>query len=170
MVRPSPDLLARPAVCGHPTSMILTRAPSRAPFALVVKITPGPQTCSRAPVGAPASTLRFDHRLALAFASGWLVHRTSHRQAAATGAALSPPRPLSNLDKLRARQKSRALLTFLPSSASQPKQRISSERNEQPYAGALRGADSPRIILAWCGGGCGRGGRRSRSPSLPRLF
>ena len=26
MVRPSPDLLARPAVCGHPTSMILTRA------------------------------------------------------------------------------------------------------------------------------------------------
>ena len=111
MVRPAPDLLARPAVCGHPTSMILTRAPSRAPFALVVKITPGPQTCSRAPVGSPASTLRSDHRLALAFASGWLVHRTSHRQAyppaegcplsgcsgrgAATGAALSPPRPLS---------------------------------------------------------------------------
>ena len=26
MVRPSPDLLARPAVCGHPTGMILTRA------------------------------------------------------------------------------------------------------------------------------------------------
>ena len=90
MVRPAPDLLARPAVCGHPTGMILTRAPSRAPFALVVKITPGPQTCSRAPVGSPASTLRSDHRLALAFASGWLVHRTSHRQAAATGAALSP--------------------------------------------------------------------------------
>ena len=66
----------------------------------------GPATCSRAPVGSPASTLRSDHRLALAFASGWLVHRTSHRQAyppaegcplsgcsgrgAATGAALSP--------------------------------------------------------------------------------
>ena len=26
MVRPAPDLLARPAVCGHPTGMILTRA------------------------------------------------------------------------------------------------------------------------------------------------
>ena len=24
--RPTPDLLARPAVCGHPTDMILTRA------------------------------------------------------------------------------------------------------------------------------------------------
>ena len=87
MVRPAPDLLARPAVCGHPTSMILTRAPSRAPFALVVKITPGPQACSRAPVGSPASTLRSDHRLALAFASGWFVHRTNHRQAAVTGLA-----------------------------------------------------------------------------------
>ena len=66
MVRPAPDLLARPAVCGHPTGMILTRAPSRALFALVVKITPGPQTCSRAPVGSPASTLRSDHRLGAA--------------------------------------------------------------------------------------------------------
>jgi len=26
MERPAPDLLARPAVCGHPTGMILTRA------------------------------------------------------------------------------------------------------------------------------------------------
>jgi hypothetical protein len=66
MMRPSPDLLARPAVCGHPTSMILTRAPSRAPFTLVVKITLGPQTCSRAPVGSPASALRFYHRLVAA--------------------------------------------------------------------------------------------------------
>ena len=64
MARPAPDLLARPAVCGRPTGMILTRAPSRAPFTPAVKITPGPQTCSRAPVGSPASTLRFDHRLA----------------------------------------------------------------------------------------------------------
>jgi len=65
----------------------------------------------------PSAYLTRDHRLALAFASGWLVHRTSHRQAAATGAALSPPRPLSprplsNHDKLRARQKCRALLSF----------------------------------------------------------
>ena len=30
-------MLARPAVCGHPTGMILTRAPSRAPFTLAVK-------------------------------------------------------------------------------------------------------------------------------------
>ena len=44
--RPTPDLLARPAVCGRPAGMILTRAPSRAPFTPVVKITPGPQTCS----------------------------------------------------------------------------------------------------------------------------
>ena len=43
MVWPAPDLLARPAVCGRPTGMILTRAPSRAPFTLAVKITPGPQ-------------------------------------------------------------------------------------------------------------------------------
>ena len=148
-VRPAPDLLARPAVCGHPTSMILTRAPSRAPFALVVKITPGPQTCSRAPVGAPASTLRFDHRLALAFASGWLVHRTSHRQAAATGAALSPPRPLSNLDKLRARQKSRALLTFLPRT-------LSSHNNAYPpnevsrHMRALCGVQIHRVLF-WLG-------------------
>ena len=54
--------------------MILTRAPSRAPFTLVVKITPGPQTCSRATVGSPASGLRYacltrDHRLGLASAS-----------------------------------------------------------------------------------------------------
>ena len=56
--RPAPDLLARPAVCGHPTSMILTRAPSRAPFTPAVKITLGPQTCSRAPVGSPASEPR----------------------------------------------------------------------------------------------------------------
>ena len=73
MPRPAPDLLARPAVCGHPTGMILTRAPSRAPFTLAAKITPGPQTCSRATVGSPASALRFGHRLALAFASGWFV-------------------------------------------------------------------------------------------------
>ena len=59
MARPTPDLLARPAVCGHPAGMILTRAPSRAPFTSAVKITPGPQTCSRAPVGSPASALRF---------------------------------------------------------------------------------------------------------------
>ena len=58
MVRPAPDLLARPAVCGRPASMILTRAPSRAPLTLAVKITPGPQICSRAPVGSPASDLR----------------------------------------------------------------------------------------------------------------
>ena len=38
--------------------MILTRAPSRAPFTPAVKITPGPQTCSRAPVGSPASEPR----------------------------------------------------------------------------------------------------------------
>ncbi len=31
-------------------------------------------------------------------------------------------------------------------------------------------ANVPRIILAWSGGGCGRGGLRCRSPSLPRLF
>ena len=66
MERPAPDLLARPAVCGHPTGMILTRAPSRAPFTLAVKITPGPQTCSRAPVGSPASALRSDHRRGVA--------------------------------------------------------------------------------------------------------
>ena len=55
MARPAPDLLARPAVCGHPTDMILTRAPSRALFTLAVKIMSGPQTCSRAPVGSQAS-------------------------------------------------------------------------------------------------------------------
>ena len=37
-------------ISGAP-GMILTRAPSRAPFALGVKITPGPQTCSRATIG-----------------------------------------------------------------------------------------------------------------------
>ena len=71
--RPTPDLLARPAVCGHPAGMILTRAHrssdllrkraspggyfTRALYA-VVKITPGPQTCSRATVGSPALSIR----------------------------------------------------------------------------------------------------------------
>ena len=84
--RPTPDLLARPAVCGRPTSMILTRAPSRVPFTLAVKITPGPQTCSRAPVGSPASPLRFDHRSAWRLPCGRKTH----------AAETPPPRPRYN--------------------------------------------------------------------------
>ena len=116
MARPAPDLLARPAVCGHPAGMILTRAPSRAPFTSAVKITPGPQTCSRAPVGSPASALRFDHRLALAFASGWFVHRTNHRQAAVTGAAIA------------SRQKTHAAETFPPHPRFFPRGRFAALR------------------------------------------
>ena len=94
MVRPTPDLLApriapasrltsfggyRPAVCGRPTGMILTRA-HRSSDLLRKRASPGgyftraiyaggqnhagPATCSRAPVGSPASALRYDHRLA----------------------------------------------------------------------------------------------------------
>ena len=40
--RPEPDLLARPAVRGHPADMISTRASSRAPFTVAVEITSGP--------------------------------------------------------------------------------------------------------------------------------
>ena len=45
-------MVARPAIRGHPTDMIPTRAPSRAPFTVAVGITSGPRTCSRAPVGS----------------------------------------------------------------------------------------------------------------------
>ena len=101
MARPVPDLLApriapasrltsfggyRPAVCGHPTDMILTRAPSRAPFTLAVKIMSGPQTCSRAPVGSSASALRSDHRRGAAIA----LRQESHC------AETHPPRPRSD--------------------------------------------------------------------------
>ena len=60
MARPAPDLLARPAVCGRPTGMILTRAFTRALYAGGQNHA-GPATCSRAPVGSPASALRADH-------------------------------------------------------------------------------------------------------------
>ena len=45
-------MVARSAVRGHPTDMIPTRAPSRAPFTVAVGITSGPRTCSRVPVGS----------------------------------------------------------------------------------------------------------------------
>ena len=69
----------------------------------------------------PSAYLTRDHRLALAFASGWLVHRTSHRQAAATGAALSPlvRFPLVRFPTTTTRQKCRALCPY-SSSAFQP--------------------------------------------------
>ena len=92
MVRPAPDLLARPAVCGHPTGMILTRAPSRAPFALVVKITPGPQ-----PALVRQSALR-PLRFAPTIGSPSRSLRVGSCTARATDKHI-PPRPLSRRGK-----------------------------------------------------------------------
>ena len=85
MARPAPDLLARPAVCGHPAGMILTRA-HRSSDLLRKRASPGGYFTRALYVGGqnhagPANVL------ALAFASGWFVHCTNHRQAAVTSCA-----------------------------------------------------------------------------------
>ena len=97
MARPAPDLLApriapasrltsfggyRPAVCGHPTDMILTRA-HRSSDLLRKRASPGGYFTRALYVGSqnhagPANLL------ALAFASGVFAHCANHRQAAAT--------------------------------------------------------------------------------------
>ena len=59
---------------------------SRAPFTPAVKITPGPQTCSRAPVGSPASPLRSDHRSSRRLPCGRKMH----------AAETPPPLPRNN--------------------------------------------------------------------------
>ena len=50
------DLLARPAVCRHPASIILTRAPSRTPLALGSQNHAGPANMLSCASRPPAST------------------------------------------------------------------------------------------------------------------
>ena len=75
----------QPAVCGHPTGMILTRA-HRSSDLLRKRALPGGYF-TRALYAVGQNHAGPANVLALAFASGWFVHCTNHRQAAVTSGA-----------------------------------------------------------------------------------
>ena len=101
MVRPAPDLLARPAVCGHPTSMILTRA-HRSSDLLRKRASPGGYFTRALCAGSqnhagPANLLSCASRLSGLYAS----LRPSARPRVRFGLARAPHEPPTSISPSR---------------------------------------------------------------------
>ena len=136
MVRPAPDLLSCASRLSGLYASLRPSARPRVRFGL-----------ARAPHEPPTS-ISPSRRMS---AKRMLWQGCGYRRGSIPPRPLSP-RPLFTQGKMESAAKVPRFIDLSPSSASQPKQRISSERSEPPYADAMRGADLPRgRMLVGCG-------------------